>query len=48
MQICPVSYAIGCAKCPIVKVCPGKNLIGDANKGTDEKGKEKDEKSKTN
>jgi len=44
MQICPVSYAIGCAKCPIVKVCPGKNLIGDANK---EK-KEKDEKPKTN
>ena len=30
MQLCPVSYAVGCAKCPVFKVCPGKNIIGDA------------------
>lgn len=32
MQICPISYATGCAKCPIFKVCPAKNIIGDAKK----------------
>lgn len=46
MHICPISLAIGCAKCPIVKVCPGKNLIGDANK--EKETKEKEEKQKTN
>jgi len=30
MQLCPVSYAVGCAKCPVFKVCPAKNIIGDA------------------
>tara|TARA_R110001592_G_scaffold65156_2_gene200058 strand:+ start:227 stop:361 length:135 start_codon:yes stop_codon:yes gene_type:complete len=39
MQICPVSYAIGCAKCPVFKVCPAKNLIGDAKKPEEEKTK---------
>lgn len=37
MQICPLSYAIGCAKCPVVKICPGKNIIGDAKKTDKEK-----------
>jgi hypothetical protein len=36
MQLCPISYAIGCAKCPIVKACPVKNLIGDAKKPEEE------------
>jgi hypothetical protein len=44
MQLCPVSIAIGCAKCPVVKVCPGKNVIGDAKKSTDEKEKKNQEK----
>tara|TARA_R110002072_G_scaffold90500_8_gene202513 strand:+ start:18759 stop:18965 length:207 start_codon:yes stop_codon:yes gene_type:complete len=39
MQICPVSYAVGCAKCPIFKMCPAKNLIGDAKKEESEKDK---------
>ncbi len=45
MQLCPVSFAIGCAKCPIVKVCPAKNVIGDAKKPED---KEKNNLPKTN
>tara|TARA_R110001592_G_scaffold227724_1_gene484017 strand:+ start:56442 stop:56576 length:135 start_codon:yes stop_codon:yes gene_type:complete len=39
MQLCPVSYAIGCAKCPVFKVCPAKNLIGDAKQPEEEKSK---------
>ncbi len=39
MQVCPVSLAVGCAKCPIVKVCPAKGLIGDAKKEDADKGK---------
>jgi len=29
MTICPVAIAVGCAKCPIFKVCPVKSVIGD-------------------
>ncbi|HEX9390511.1 MAG TPA: hypothetical protein VF928_04285 [Usitatibacteraceae bacterium] len=29
MKLCPVSIAIGCAKCPIFKPCPLKGVIGD-------------------
>lgn len=29
MKICPVAIAVGCAKCPMVKVCPAKGIIGD-------------------
>jgi hypothetical protein len=29
MKICPVAIAVGCAKCPVFKVCPAKGLIGD-------------------
>jgi hypothetical protein len=29
MKICPVAIAVGCNKCPIVKVCPVKGVIGD-------------------
>jgi hypothetical protein len=41
MQICPVSYAVGCVKCPVFKVCPAKNLIGDAKKEDNKKDKTK-------
>jgi len=41
MQLCPVSIAVGCAKCPLVSVCPAKGLIGDANKEEDKKGQDK-------
>lgn len=29
MTLCPVALAIGCKKCPIVRMCPVKGLIGD-------------------
>jgi hypothetical protein len=29
MKLCPVAIAITCAKCPIVKACPLKTVIGD-------------------
>lgn len=29
MVVCPVAIAVGCRKCPIVKVCPAKSIIGD-------------------
>ena len=42
MQLCPVSYAVGCAKCPVFKVCPGKNIIGDAAPQSKDKEKKKE------
>ena len=29
MTLCPVAIAIGCKKCPIVRMCPVKSIIGD-------------------
>lgn len=29
MKICPVAIAVGCAKCPVYKICPAKGIIGD-------------------
>ncbi len=29
MTACPIALAVGCKKCPIVKICPLKNIIGD-------------------
>jgi hypothetical protein len=29
MVICPIAIAVGCRKCPILGVCPVKELIGD-------------------
>ena len=33
MKICPVAIAVGCAKCPVFKVCPVKGIIGDYKPG---------------
>lgn len=29
MTLCPIALAITCRRCPIVKVCPVKTVIGD-------------------
>ena len=29
MTICPIALAVGCKKCPIVKICPAKEIIGN-------------------
>ena len=44
MTLCPVALAIGCKKCPIVRMCPVKGLIGDykpekPSRGTPRRGK---------
>ena len=35
MKICPVAIAVGCAKCPVFKVCPAKGIIGDYKEPTE-------------
>jgi len=32
MTLCPVALAVGCQKCPVFKICPVKNVIGNAPK----------------
>lgn len=29
MTLCPVALAVGCRRCALVQLCPGKTLIGD-------------------
>jgi hypothetical protein len=36
MKLCPVAIAVGCAKCPVVKVCPAKGVIGDFKAAVDD------------
>ena len=32
MTLCPIALAVGCKKCPLVKICPAKTIIGDYKK----------------
>ena len=32
MTLCPIALAVGCKKCPLVKICPVKEIIGDYKK----------------
>lgn len=32
MTLCPIAIVVGCKKCPLVKVCPVKEIIGDYKK----------------
>ena len=32
MTICPIAIAIGCKKCPLLKICPVKEVIGNYKK----------------
>ena len=34
MTLCPYAMVAGCEKCPIVKVCPLKGVIGNHTKNT--------------
>lgn len=29
MKLCPIAIAVTCRRCPIVKACPVKRVIGD-------------------
>ena len=44
MTLCPVAIAVGCKKCPLFKVCPAKEIIGDYKK-PDAKTEEKNDSS---
>lgn len=38
MTLCPIALAVGCKKCPLLKVCPVKETIGNYKKDdTEEK-----------
>ncbi len=32
MTLCPIAIVAGCSKCPVVKICPLKAVLGDAAK----------------
>ena len=32
MTLCPIALAAGCVKCPFVKLCPLKEILGDYKK----------------
>ncbi len=32
MTVCPIALAVGCNKCPLVKICPAKEIFGDYKK----------------
>lgn len=32
MTICPIALVVHCVGCPLVKICPGKNSLGDYGK----------------
>jgi hypothetical protein len=45
ISLCPIAIAVGCVKCPMLKICPLKSLIGDYKKtGTVNQNKGKDDK----
>jgi hypothetical protein len=45
ISLCPIAIAVGCVKCPMLKICPLKSLIGDYKKmGTIKQNKGKDDK----
>ena len=29
MTICPIALLVHCVGCPLVKICPGKSIVGD-------------------
>ena len=41
MTLCPYALVLSCQKCPIVKVCPLKGVIGDAKPKADAQDGEK-------
>ncbi len=32
MTVCPIAIVASCSKCPVVKICPLKTVLGDAPK----------------
>ncbi len=42
MTLCPYAMVAGCEKCPILKICPLKTVIGNQPKKADESSKDSD------
>ena len=36
MTLCPIALAVGCQKCPALKICPLKGVLGDKPKAASE------------
>ena len=36
MTLCPIALAVGCQKCPALKICPFKGVLGDKPKAASE------------
>lgn len=43
MTLCPVALAVGCRRCALFKVCPGKSLIGDWRPDQQDQSEDRDE-----
>lgn len=47
MTLCPIALVAGCNKCPVVKMCPLKEVLGDYKKeeaDREQVGKEEEKK----
>lgn len=47
MILCPIAIVAGCRKCPVLKVCPVKGIIGDYKKPDEKQTKQPARKSKS-
>jgi len=50
MTLCPIALVAGCVKCPMVKICPVKETLGDYKKEeiSQEQGEKEGEKKDEN
>ena len=46
MTLCPIAIVAGCQKCPALKVCPLKGVLGDYRKPEEAKPKQSAAKAK--
>jgi len=47
MTLCPIAIVAGCQKCPALKICPLKSVIGDYQKPEEKQAKPPAKKSKS-
>ncbi len=46
MTVCPIAIVAGCQKCPALKICPLKGVIGDYTKPEEKPTKQPAKKTK--
>ena len=37
MTVCPIALVAGCGKCPALRICPLKTVLGDYRPGNEKK-----------